>query len=99
MKLTKILFYLLPVIAFTLLIWQVKTAQELASLGHTVQKINQQIDLIKDENQKLAEEVASVSALLNIEYQAISMGFVQPASNQFINLRPAEFSVALPASR
>lgn len=93
------IFYLLPLIALILLIWEVKTAHELAQLGPTVQKINEKIDLFKSENELLLTKVASATALTTVESRAYELGYLPPTSSQYLNWRPQEFSVVWQAAR
>lgn len=69
---------LLPLLAVALLIVEMLVSNELAGYGRRVAETDRRIDALREENQLLAEKVASLSSLLTIEEKARALGFTVP---------------------
>ncbi len=90
----RIIGFLLPVAAITLVVLQVVVSNELATLGKRLGKLDQQVRIEADMREALSTEVASASSLLVIRERAQAQGFVDPTAKQIISLS-LEVPVAL----
>ena len=89
----KICLRLLPVLLIAVVLAEFMVTNYLAGKGREVGSIDRQIGVLQEENERLAQHVASASSLLNVSERARALGFIEPA--QYVTIIPAQFTVAL----
>ncbi len=85
----------IPVIVVLLIVIELVWSNTLVGSGRDVRSIDLSIAQIRRENEVLAQQVASASALTTISVHAKEMGFVAPAKSQFVMIGGAELPVAI----
>ncbi|HCM37686.1 MAG: hypothetical protein UV61_C0002G0239 [Candidatus Gottesmanbacteria bacterium GW2011_GWB1_43_11] len=71
-------------VVVVLLLIQVIVSNRLATSGHDITRIEQEIQTVNEENQLYAEKIASASALMAIADKAKQLGFVTPVNPIFL---------------
>ena len=89
----KICLRLLPVLLIAVVLAEFMVTNYLAGKGREVGSIERQIGVLQEENERLAQQVASASSLLNVSARARALGFIEPA--QYMTIGPSPFTVAL----
>lgn len=74
---------------------EILATTQLAGSGQEMRTIEQRIAVVKQENEILAQEVASASSLLTVSVRAKELGMVDVAPKQIIPLGPGTIRVAL----
>lgn len=85
----------LPILIIVLFAIRIGLANSLAALGSDVQKIDDKIAFLAEENDALRQQIASASSLLTITQRAQALGFVEPAKDQVMTMVQDQFPVAL----
>jgi hypothetical protein len=80
----------LPIVVVLLILVEITITNELVHFGKSVQAIDIKIDTIQQENEQIAQRIASASSLVAIEQKATAMGFL-PAASPLV-LGPEEFA-------
>lgn len=88
---------LLPIIAVGLFVSQIVFTNNLAQDGTTVKALTQKTDLLVLDNDRMEQQIASLSSLLSIQKQAETAGFV-PATH-FLTLKEGQYLVSLTQKR
>ena len=89
----KACFHVLPILLIVVVLAEFMVTNYLAGKGREVGSIERQIGVLQDENERLAQQVASASSLLNVSGRARALGFIEPA--QYMTIGPSPFTVAL----
>ena len=76
----RLLLRLLPGLVVVLIIIEIIVTNELVHYGKSVQAIDRQIDTVAQENERIAQNVASASSLIAIEQKAKSLGFISASA-------------------
>jgi hypothetical protein len=87
----------LPCIAIGLLVGQIVCTNNLAQDGSTLKTISEKADALSFENERLEQQIASASSLLEIQKKAVATGFV-PATH-FLTLAQGKYLVAFTPKR
>lgn len=85
----------MPFVAVALVIVEIVLTNRLAPSGHRLRELDMAIDAVRQENDLLAQKVASASSLATIGVRAKEIGFVEPAKSQFVAVVSTELPVAL----
>ena len=88
------LFKLLPVFAVLLIIVEIIVTNQMAGSGKVVHSVDISIDALRQENELLAEEVASASSLMTIAARASVLGLHEANKNQYLTIAPQDLPVA-----
>ena len=88
---------LLPIIATGLFVSQIIFTNNLAEDGSTLKAITANVDTLAFENERLEQEIASSSSLLEIQRKAVAGGFIE--AKQFLTLAQGKYLVALTQKR
>lgn len=88
------LLVILPIIAVTLVIYQIVISNELATLGKSLGQLDHELSAQNDIHETLVTEVASASSYLVMRTKAETLGFVAPRKDQIVALT-SESPVAL----
>lgn len=89
----KVCLHLLPVLLIAVVLAEFMVTNYLAGKGALAGSIDRQIGVLQEENERLAQQVASASSLLNVSERARALGFIEPA--QYMTIAPSPFTVAL----
>ncbi len=89
----------MPVFAIALVVVEIVLTNRLAPSGHRVRQLDMAIDRLRQENDLLAQKVASASSLATISVRAQELGFVEPSKSQFVAVGSSELPVALHSNR
>ena len=85
-KCIQVIFNVMPILAMILLVVQIVMANQLASLGKRLEKLDYEIWTKQETNEDLTIQVASVSSLLSLRTRAQAVGFHEPNQSQIIPL-------------
>ena len=96
-RITIFLSIILPCIALSLLVGQIVCTNNLAQDGSTLKTISEKADTLSFENERLEQQIASASSLLEIQKKAVAMSFV-PATH-FLTLAQGKYLVAFNPKR
>jgi len=88
---------ILPIIAIGLLVAQIACANNLAQDGSTLKTLTATIETLRSENEALNQKIASATSLLEVEKNAIAMGFAP--GKQFLTLTQGQYLVAFNQKR
>lgn len=83
-----------PVIAVVLAICELVVSNQFVGSGKEIRTVDTSIDVIRSENAKLEQQVASASSLLTISAKAKEIGFVEPKPSQYLTIAPSQLPVA-----
>ncbi|MBI5449454.1 hypothetical protein HY948_04015 [Candidatus Gottesmanbacteria bacterium] len=89
----KLCLHLLPIFLVLVVLAEFMVTNYLAAKGREVGAVEQKIVDFQDENERLAQQIASASSLLHVSAEARAMGFIEPA--QYMTIGPEQFTVAL----
>lgn len=89
----KICLHFLPVLLIAVVLAEFMVTNYLAGKGREVGNIDRQIGSFQEENERLAQRVASASSLLHVSQRARALGFIEPV--QYMTIGPEQFTVAL----
>jgi hypothetical protein len=84
-----------PFVAGILMVIEIVITNQLVGGSRQVRLADSSIDVLRQENALLEQQVASASSLLTISVKAKEAGFVEPAKSQFLTIAPSELPVAL----
>ena len=87
----------LPIIATGLFVSQIIFTNNLAEDGSTLKAITVKMDTLSFENERLEQDIASASSLLEIQRKAVTDGFIE--AKQFLTLAQGKYLVALTQKR
>jgi len=87
----------LPIIAIGLFVSQIVCTNNLAQDGSTLKEITSKVDTLAFENERLEQEIASASSILEIQKKAVASGFIE--AKQFLTLAQGQYLVALTQKR
>ncbi len=88
---------MLPFIAITLFIVQIMSTNNLAEDGSTLKTITEKTDALEFENERLDQQIASLSSLLIIKEKAQVQGFTE--AKHFLTIAQGQYLVALNQKR
>ena len=93
----KFLYYVIPCMAFVLVVGQIVVTNELAGVGRDIRSFDSEIATLADEHDLLSQQVASASSLTSISQKAALAGFVAPKKSNIIALDDSsDVAVVLP---
>ncbi|MEK7577063.1 MAG: hypothetical protein AAB492_00410 [Patescibacteria group bacterium] len=98
-RIGSLFFIILPIIAVTLVIYQIVISNELATLGKNLGQLDNELSTQNDMRDMLVTEVASASSYLVMRTKAEALGFKPPRKNQIVALSseaPVALGVTLP---
>lgn len=95
MKLLRTIAKSIPVIVILLVVVEILWSNTLVVSGKEVSAVDLKIVALRQKNEQLAQQVASASSLLTIAVKAKEMGFIDPASKQFVMIGNESLPVAL----
>lgn len=84
---------MLPVLLIAVVLAEFTVTNYLAGKGREVGGIDRQIVVLQEENERLAQQVASTSSLLAVSERARALGFIEPV--HYMTIGPEQFTVAL----
>ena len=84
-----ILLIILPIIAVSLVIYQIVISNELATLGKSLGQLDHELSVQNDIHETLVTEVASASSYMTMRTKAEVLGFVAPRKDQIVALSSA----------
>lgn len=87
----------IPLTILILILAEFFVTNHVAGLGGNVGEIELKIAAIREENERLRQEVASASALLSVSQRAKELGFVEPKN--ILTIGPEQSSVAIAPDR
>ena len=87
-RIGSLFFIILPIIAVTLVIYQIVISNELATLGKNLGRLNEEWSTQNDIQESLVTEIASTSSFLVMRSRAEALGFKIPLKDQIIALTP-----------
>ena len=94
-RVVKIIRKIVPGIALSLIVIELLVTNELAGLADDVRSMETSLYLLEEQNDYLAAEVASASALSTIATKAQDVGFRKPLNSQYLAVGQ-EYVVLLP---
>lgn len=80
----KAVFSLIIAVNIGLVFLQLFFANNLATEGKTLKKVQVEAEKIKSENDKLKEQIVILSSLSKIEEEAVKLGMIKVSSLEFI---------------
>lgn len=89
----KVCLYALPILLIVVVLAEFTVTNYLAGKGREVGGIDRQIVALREENERLSQQVASASSLLNVSDRARALGFMEPV--HYMTIGPEQFTVAL----
>ena len=95
MKLLRTIAKSIPVIVVLLIVIELIWTNTLVSSGRAVTATDLAIARMRQQNELLAQQVASASALTTIAVRAAEAGFVTPTRSQFVMMNVSDLPVAL----
>jgi cell division protein FtsL len=95
MKLLRTLAKSIPGIVIILVVIEILWSNTLVLSGKQVSAVDLEIVSLRNQNEQLAQQVASASSLSTIAVKAKDMGFVDPTSKQFVMIGNNALPVAL----
>jgi hypothetical protein len=98
-KIISSLFALLPVSVILLIIVEIILTNQTAGSGKVAHSVDISIDVLRQENELLAEQVASASSLMTISAKAKEMGLREAAGTQYLTIAPQDLPVAYNGSQ
>jgi hypothetical protein len=88
---------ILPIMAIGLFVSQIMFTNNLAQDGSTLKDITANVDGFTFENERLEEDIASASSLLEIQKKATAGGFVE--AKHFLTISQGQYLVAFSQKR
>lgn len=85
----------IPVIVILLIVIELLWSNTLVVSGREVSATDLAIAAVRQENERLAEQIASASAIPAVAAQAKDMGFVTPKPSQFVMMSGDTLPVAI----
>ena len=86
-----------PIAVVLFILLEFVVTNHLAGLGDNVNSIDQRIQDLQEENERLVIEIASASAMTTVASNASKLGFVQPT--HILTITPGQSSVAIVPQR
>jgi len=87
----------LPIIALTLFVVQIMSTNNLAQDGSTLKAITDKTNTLEFENERLDQQIASLSSLLVVHEKAKAIGFIE--AKHFLTVLQGQYLVALNQKR
>lgn len=84
---------LLLIIALGLFICQILFSNNLAQDGSTLKDLTTKVEGLSSENERLEQQIASASSLMDIHEKAVDMGFVE--AKHFLTIVQGQYLVSL----
>ncbi len=85
----------IPGIVIILIVIEILWSNTLVVSGKQVSSVDLEIVSLRQENERIAQHVASASSLTTIAVRAKEMGFVDPTAKQFVMMSGETLPVAL----
>jgi hypothetical protein len=88
-----------PFFAIFLAIVELILSNQFVGSGKTIRSTDIAIDMVRSENARLEQQVASFSSLMTVEIRAKALGFVETRQAQYVTLVPEQLPVAFNTTR
>lgn len=89
----------IPIIVIALIAGELIWNNTLVASGRAVTATDLAIETVRQQNEYLAQQVASASALTTIAVEASASGFIKPTTKQFVMMSSGDLPVALVQSQ
>lgn len=93
-KILSSLYFFIPATALILIVTEIFATNELVSEGRKIHDVDLKIETVSNENDLLASQIASASALATIQQKAKDNGFIKPAN--YLTIGPETVAFHLP---